>query len=151
MKKLVLMIILTIITSFFISFSYSIYRSNAGASATVTGATWSVSTSGNNETINLTSGTTEQEYTLTVNNNSEVDVTYSIILTDLPSGLKVKVDSGEYVEEENSEIRFNNVGNLIVGGTTTRNHTLTFSSILDSEEVTNEEININVEFKQKLN
>ena len=149
-KKKIKLIIIIILLCSFISVSYAIYRSSTSGTATIQGASWSVSTSGNNDTINLTSGSTQQAYTLTVNNNSEVDVSYSISLSNLPDGVKVKLDNNSYVQEDNNQITFNDINALFVNKTTTRNHTLTFTSILDAEEVSNQQISINVLFKQIL-
>ena len=150
MKKKSVIISVMIIIFLFGAFTYSVYRSLASGTETISGASWSVSMAGTNDNIVLTSGSTEQAYVLTVTNNSEVDVIYSIELNDLPSGMKVKLDNGEYVQETNNKITFNNAGTILYGASPV-NRTLTFSSILDAEEVTNQDFDIDVIFKQKLN
>jgi hypothetical protein len=149
MKEKLLVILAIVSLTFFATFTYSRYKNVSKGSGTIRGASWSVSMTGNNEDIVLTSGTTEQTYTLTVTNNSEVDVVYSIELSNLPSGMKVKLDSGQYVEEVNNKITFNNAGTMLYG-TSPVNHVLTFSSVLDAQEITNKNFNINVVFKQKI-
>ena len=150
MKKIVIFIVLLFIAIFSVSHSYAMFRSNSSSTATISGATFSVSATSNDTSMSLTAGSTEAVYTLNVKNNSEVNVVYTIELTNLPTGMKVKLDSGSYVTESNNKITFTDVGNLMVGGTTTRNHTLTFTAPLNSTEVSDQQANINVEFRQKL-
>lgn len=150
MKKKLVIVLVIITLTFLSAFTYSMYRIKSSGTGSISGASWSVSMAGTNDNIVLTSGSTEQAYVLTVTNNSEVDVIYSIELNNLPSGMTVKLDNGEYVQETNNKITFNNAGTILYGASPV-NRTLTFSSILDAEEVTNQDFNIDVTFKQKLN
>lgn len=148
MKKKVLVIIVLIVFVSIISYTFAMYRGKNSGTATIRGASWSVSTSGDNS-LNLTAGSTAN-YTLTVTNNSEVDVVYDIELTNLPSGIKVKLDSGSYIAESNNKITISNAGTLLYGDSP-KNHILTFTTDLESGVVSNQSVGINVKFKQKLN
>ena len=148
MKKTIIISILLVLGIFIASLTYAIYRSNSTGTSTLQGATWSVSASGDNS-VNLTTGSTSA-YTLTVTNNSEVDVEYDIELTNLPSDISVKLDDGSYVQESNNEVTFTNAGTLLYGASP-RNHTLTFTTDIDSSVVNNQSVSINVKFKQKIN
>ena len=148
-NKIFLVVIGLALTLLLISGTYAVFKSSGSGEATISAATWSVSLIGNNDDIDLTSGSTEQGYLVTVKNESEVSVTYSIKVTDLPDDVKVKLDTGEYKPEEDNEVIFDNVGELLINGTTQRNHTLTFTAPLDAGEVNNHKIKIDVEFKQK--
>ena len=153
MKKkltIVVVILLVIVVATISHHTYAMYRSKSTGTATISTATFSVEAISNTTSINVTAGSTEAAYALTVKNNSEVNVTYTIQITNLPSGMKVKLDSGSYVTESSGTITFSNVGDLMVGGTTTKNHTLTFTTPLSSSAVSAQQANINVEFKQKL-
>jgi len=149
MRKKILIAIVLLVLSFGIPFTYSMYRNRASGTASLQGATWSVSINGNNDDINLIPGYTEQEYTLTVTNSSEVDVVYSIEITNIPSGMMAKLDSGEYQSATNNKITFTNAGTILYGGNPV-NHTITFKAGSDAPEVISQNINIDVEFKQKL-
>ena len=148
MKKKILVIVVLLVFISIISYTLAIYRGRNSGTATIRGANWSVSTSGNNS-LNLTAGSTAN-YTLTVTNDSEVDVLYSIELSNLPSGVSVKLDNGSFVQESNNKVTFSNVGTLLYGASP-RNHTLTFSTEIDASTVSNRTIGINVTFKQSLN
>lgn len=150
MRKKQLIIPLLLYCFFSISITYASYKNKTNGNGSVNGASWQVSFVGNNEDISIVSGNTEQSYVITVSNNSEVDVLYSIKITNLPNNTKVKLDNGSYIEEENNEIVFENVGTILCGENP-KNHTLTFTASLDAEEVQNQNFNIKVEFKQKLN
>ena len=149
-KILTLILILILFCVFSISLAYSTLRNNYSGKGSIKGASWEVAMMGNSDNIEITSGNSEQEYIITVNNNSEVDVVYSIQLTNLPSGVKVKLDDEEYKMEDNNQITFKDVGTLLYGSNS-KKHTLTFSATLDAVEITNHDFNVNVQFKQKLN
>ena len=141
-----------IITIGYISYSsLAIYKNSGTGDAEAVTAAWSVSATSNDTTIDLIAGTQVATYSLTVNNDSYVNVIYSIQLSNLPSNIQVKLDTGSYVTESNNSITFSNVGELQYSGTTQRTHTLTFSTPLSSSEITNQSININVIFAQKIN
>ena len=133
----------------YVPYTYAKYKSSSSGSAEISLANWNVSIAGGNNSITVTSGGSTTDFTLTTTNNSEVDVTYSLILTNVPSGVSVKVDNGNYYAEENNSITIPNIGTLEVDGSNT--HTLTFKAILDAVEVDNQQIGIDVEFKQKNN
>lgn len=148
-NKLIITAILFLI-AFSISLTYSTLRNKSKGNGIIDSASWSVSLAGSNDNIEITSGNAEQSYVITVDNSSEVDVLYSIKLTDLPNDVKVKLDNNSYMDVINNEIAFENIGTLLYGSSP-KNHTLTFAAPLDANEITNKDFNINVEFKQKLN
>ena len=149
-KKIIIILLFFILCIMITPITYSQFKSNGDATGAIQGASWSVAINGSNDNINLTSGKTEIPYTLTLTNSSEVDVTYSIILTNLPEGIAAKLDGGSYVEEENNQIVFNNAGNISYNSVPI-NRIITFKALLDADEVSQHDFNIDVEFKQKLN
>ncbi len=148
-KKIILGALVLLLGALFISGSYALFKSSGSGQANISAATWSVSLIGNDDDIDLTSGSTEQGYIVTVKNESEVSVTYSIKVTNLPDDVAVKLDTGQYKSEEDNEVIFEDVGELLINGTKQRNHTLTFTAPIDAGEVSNHKIKIDVEFKQK--
>lgn len=147
MKKKHLLLPLLIYSFFSISITYATYRFKTNGSGSIENASWDVSLIGNEDDIELISGNNEQAYLITVNNNSEVDITYSITITDLPDNVKVKLDNGEYIKEVNNKVVFEDVGTILYTQGS-KNHTLTFTAPLDTEEIESQDFNINVEFKQ---
>ena len=148
-ETIIIVLLLAIINGS-VLFTYSSYKSTKTGSASIQGASWSVTSSGDKSSITLTAGVSEQTYTLNVQNGSEVDVKYSIVLSNLPAGVKVKLDNGSFVTESSNTVTFSNAGELLYGGTTSRNHTLTFSVPITSSEVSNQNVPIKVQFAQKL-
>ena len=147
--KIVLLLLVVVLNSS-ILFTYSMFRSSKTGNGTINGATWSVSSVGNKNSITLIGGGSEETYTITVQNNSEVDLNYSILLTNIPNGVQVKLDNGNFITVSNNQITFSNVGTLLYGAVS-RNHTLTFKTSINSTEVSSQSVNVNVEFVQKLN
>lgn len=150
MKKKI--ILLTLIISFGIVtyFTYALYKSHSSGSTTIGTATFSVSMAGNENDASLIEDNSTFTKTVTVTNNSEVDVTYSIIISNLPTGMQVSLDNGSYVTETSNQITFTNVGTVLYGGSPV-NHSLKFNAPLNVSEVSNQAIDINVEFEQVLN
>ena len=152
MKNKILIVLITLfLTLFLISGTYALFKSGGGANANISAATWSVSVIGNNNDVNVTTGTEGQGYELTVKNDSEVSVVYTITITNLPTGVSVKLDDKAAIEEDNHTVTIDNAGELLISGPRQKVHTLLFSAPLDTEEVTNQTVNISVDFKQKVN
>lgn len=150
MKKKIIIILLIVGINSSVLFTHALYRNTVTGNGTLSAASWSVSSTGGSSSIVLTTGST-QTYTLSVSSNSQVDVGYSIELTNVPNGVQVKLDSGSYVTASNNKVTFNNAGNLLYGGTTSRTHTLTFTSPISQAEVSNQNVSVNVNFVQLLN
>ena len=92
-------------------------------------ALWNVSTTSSDSTINLVAGSTTT-YTFTVKNYSDVAVVYSIEINNLPIGIQVRLDLGDYLSVSNNKIVISPAGELEFSGTTQRTHTLTFNTPL---------------------
>lgn len=155
-KKKIL--ILLIIYFVFLTFSFSIYTLAKYAGvvskrATVEVALWDVSldtTVTPSDDLDIVSGTTTQIYKLKVKSNSEVATTYDIKLKNLPSGVQVKVDNGNFINATGNQITFTNVGEFDASSANReREHTLTFKAPLGTSEISDHEINLEVVFTQK--
>ena len=94
-----------------------------------------------------------QDYRLTVTNNSEVAVIYTIIIKNLPSGVKVGIDDGTLQNQDaNNQVQFTNNSLYTLaasGANRSATHKLTFAAPLGTAEVTNQGINVEVIFIQK--
>ena len=132
--------------------TFAIFRKSKTGAGTIDTATWSVtrSVSQNGDSIDLTKGENTDNYLLTVQSASEVDVIYSIIISNLPTGVEVDLDnSGNYRTPDNGTIRIDPAGTINYNDSIkTKNHTLTFRATNGATPITDHEIDIDVEFKQ---
>lgn len=98
---------------------------------------------------NSTENLETQSYVFTITNTSEVASTYSIKLTNVPDNLQVIVDNDETYNEENNEIVINELSSFDAGDlNSVHNHTLTFIAPQGTEEIENQEIDLEVTLKQ---
>lgn len=115
-------------------------------------ASWSVSANGDNSQIKLTAGGEEKSYTFTVENNSEVSTKYEILLSNIPSGVKVGLDNGEPQAASAGSISFSDDSYVLnMTDHKTQAHTLKFVAPLedDSVAISERNISINVNFAQE--
>lgn len=150
-KKTIIIIILAIIT-FSNSYLIAKYTSFFNGLASSNVAKWNVTydTSDNiSDTLNLVSGNGTKDYIIKVTSASEVAVNYSIILSNVPSEMEVKIDNEAYKTPVNNCIEFTNVG-LFSGNNvnTTFTHTLTFNAPLESNIAATTNVGINIKFEQ---
>ena len=151
-KALICLIFLLIV----ISNSYIIakYNSSIQSSGNVNVAHWkvNVNTNGNeSNALNIISENTTADYEIEVSSTSEVALTYSIVLSNVPNGLEVKLDNANKKTPTNNIITFDNVGAFVANGTQeerTRTHTLNFNDPLNTNNSGTKEINIDVVIDQ---
>jgi len=142
-----------VVAIFFVIQTFAMYRDSASGEGTIPAATWSVtrSYSDPNDSLELTSGTITDDYTLTVQSNSKVDVIYDIIISNLPEGVVVSLDDGSDLPQEEGKITIPNAGTINYNDSEkVREHTLTFKAISGATAVSEQEIDIDVEFRQAL-
>ena len=81
---------------------------------------------------------TFQNYNFSITSISEVAVDYSVIISNVPSGVLVKVDDDIIYEEDNNTILINNLGSFNANDTnSTHNHKLTFMVPIGVETIEN--------------
>ena len=148
-----LLIYLILFTSYFSVITLSKYVGTTRGAGTTAIAKWEVSvdTSDNDSnTLNLVSGNTTQNYILKLTSTSETVATYSIILSNVPSELEVKLDDGSYMMPVDNTITYEDVGYINANASNrTVTHTLTFNAPIDSNILSTNQINIDVKFVQK--
>ncbi len=140
-------------TSYFSVITFSKYVGvirDATASTPI--AKWDVSmNTGDNDDdyVDVVIGNSSDSFIVTVTSISEIKANYSIVLTNVPSSLRIKLDNGIYKSPVNNKITFDNAGSINANATNrTVNHTLTFDVPINSDTITNNIININVIFTQ---
>ena len=148
MKKVISVVLL--VGVLFSSYFLAKYISSLDGADNTSVAKWSVEAVPNTDTLNLVSGNIVGVYTLTITSMSEVSARYSVMLSNVPDELEVKIDNGEYQTADNSgSIVFENVGTINVGNNSSaRVHSLTFNSPLDSSIPSTNAVDVNVEFVQ---
>lgn len=149
-----LLLIVIALAIFGISSTYAVFKDVKHGTGTVTGATWSVTRnqSGSSTVLNVIPDSVNDSYTLTVESNSEVDVTYTVVINNLPPGIEVKLDNNSFTSQVTAgTITFPNVGTITYNDNDRiRTHTLTFKALDNTSPVSNQQINIDVRFKQVL-
>jgi len=155
-KKTLLIVMLILVVSFFVvNGALAIYRSTTTPTGSLALASWDVSLqqSGVSNYISIVPGdaTSTADYTLNVRNLSEVDIIYSVIISDVPSGVSISFDNGAFVPETNNQVIFNEVGTIHYSDQNkTKTHTLTFKGDYTAAYATDEEVNVNVVARQVL-
>ena len=148
-----LFLCLILLTSYVTMYTLSKYMKVINKSGETSVAKWVVSldTAENvSDTLNVVAGNTTQEYKIKVTSTSEVASNYSVILLNIPDGVQVSIDNSSFVSAQDNKIKFNNVGSFNVNEeNTSKEHILTFRAPLGTSSVTNNGIDIKVEFVQK--
>lgn len=157
MKKriTITVIVLVVMVFFIIPLTKAIFKNAATTAGTLTAATWSVelNQTGLSDSVTLISGVDTQTYTLKVRNDSEVDIVYDIEISNVPSGVKIKIDQDVNYEtpDANNKITFTDAGSIAYSVNGTENtHTLTFTSEVGTAVVSNRQLTVKVIAKQDI-
>ena len=157
MKKImpIPIIISILVILFIIPMSYAIYRSYSTGGVTIAAASWNVSLNQNNVNNNLTiipgeNGATAS-YTINITSNSEVDVTYDVVISGLPNGVSVAFGDRAPQLASSGTVTITNAGTILYNAQNkTNTHTLTFSAASNATCVNNQSVTVNVIAKQIL-
>ena len=156
-KKLIIVLLIPvlILMTFYALKTFGLLRSSGSATGSLLTAEWSVSRSqsASTDSIELIPNTTTDTYDLTVTSSSEVDVKYTVIVSNLPAGVEVQLDDGTCQVPSNGTIRLTKSGGVtgIINyndDPKTKTHTLTFRATSSAQAISDQEIDIDVEFKQ---
>lgn len=144
-----------LLTSYFTIHTFSKYFNVIQKQGTVDVAKWNVSIDGEtNSSLDIISGNLQenleqQSYILTVTSASEIASDYSILIANVPDGIQVKIND-DIIEENNNKILIENVGSFNANDiNSTHNHILTFIAPPGAQELSEQEISIDVIFTQK--
>lgn len=151
-NKKSIIIILFVLIIFSNSYLLAKYTSILNGSSNSSIAKWSVSYDTNDndgDVLSLISGNSTKDYIIKVTSTSEVSANYSIILTNVPSEMEVKIDGGTYRLPINNTISFENVNSFGASDVnTTHTHRLIFNAPIDSNIASSTQVGINVIFNQ---
>ena len=136
-----------LLSSFLIAQTVAKFASSASIDGNVSVAKWDVSANIPNATITVApSGI--NTYDLTIVTDSDVSLSYSIMISSLPLKTYVAVDSSNYSSGASS-VTFNRVGTIKANATSkTKTHVLKFKTVPEVTEVTNQPVKIDVIFTQ---
>jgi len=146
-KYLIICVLLTLIVSFAIPITDAIYKSASGSNKSVPTAEWDVSLNqtGISNNILLQPGGAARTYTLKVRSDSEVDVKYSIVISNIPAGVEVSLNGVDYETPSSNSVTFSNAGQILYSSQARENtHTIYFVSEAGSTNVVNQSVTINV-------
>ena len=135
----------------FSSYVMAKYVSSVNGIGSASVAKWSVNWIGTGSNVlNLVSGNSDGSYTFNVTSASEVAASYSITVSNAPSGIEIKLDNESFQTVGSSgEITFNNVGSFSANDTNNiHEHTLTFNSPLAASLSGTNSIEVDVRFTQ---
>lgn len=154
-KTIILFVIgVTVMTLLAITSTYSLYRKLVNTNGRLALATWNVTLNqeGIDNTVTITPVTDDDTYTLNITSTSKVDVEYSIVVSNLPEGVKVALGEEEPKEQDsNHKIVFPNAGNILYNDENkTRTHTLTFSAVANTAAVDSQSVSIDVIVSQMI-
>lgn len=140
------MSIIIILTLVVISPTLSLHKSATRSSSELALSEWSVSLidTDDNTALTVVSETVNATYSIRVRSLSEVDVGYNITVTNLPSGVEVALDSGEFQTPVNNTVTFTGGTILYSDNNKTKTHTLTFRAVSGATVVYNQAVTINV-------
>lgn len=152
-KKRVYLFILVyfvFLTAYLSVSTLSKYVGTAEGEGTVQIAKWSVSTRTNSENVmNIISGNTTDSYNIIVKSTSDVGCIYSVVVTNIPENVTLKLDGHNPDTHVGDEAIFNNVGSFEAGSNGTEvTHILLVSANINAVPVTENEIDIDVTFIQ---
>ena len=135
--------------------TYAIFRGTVNSSLALTSSEWDVSLNQNNDNNYLTivpePENVNDTYTLHMTSNSEVDVIYSIIIDNVPTGVSVKAGNGSFVQESNHKVLLNNAGVIHYNPNgSTEDCVLTFKASSGATFVDEQQVSISVILSQEV-
>ncbi len=149
-----MMFIIGLLLVLYTMHTFALMRASTTGNGSLDTATWSVTRnkSQSGDSIEIYRGGATDSYTLTVQSNSEVDVLYKIIINNLPSGVEVDIDNTGYQTPTSGTLTIENANTVINynDAVKTKSHILTFRAANGASLVTDQKIDIDVEFRQDL-
>ena len=132
--------------------SFAKYTSRiTGNSGTMQVAKWDVSVAGSDSTtlpqITIGDASTYQTYNLTVTSLSEVGLTYSVVLRNVPDEVVLSVGGVDYTPSSGN-ITIPSMGSIDAGDTSSKTHIMTFSVPINSDTIASTTMDIDVVFTQ---
>lgn len=135
---------------FFTAETFSKFLSIINVSGSLEVAVWDVALANPDaEDVSLIAGNTTQDFLLTVTSTSEIASNYSIVITNVPAGVSVKIDNGSEFTPENNVIIIPNVGSFEANDANSQHqHTITVIASIDTGVLDKEQLSLYLTFTQ---
>ena len=147
-------IVIAIMALLTITSTYSIYYGIAHTNGALSLATWNVTLNqvGVNNTLTVIPVTNSDTYDLNITSTSQVDIIYTIVVSNLPTGVQVALDSDPAESQDNQHtVTFTDAGTILYSDQNkTKTHTLTFSAVANTTPVNAQSVSIDVIARQFL-
>ena len=151
-KNIELIVLVYLLSVFCIPSSLGLLKRHTDTTGLVSAASWNVSLNqtGISNTLSIANDGSTGTYTLKVVSDSEVDTEYSIIISNIPSGVDVKIDTeNNYRTPVNGVVTIDPAGIINYTGSSEEvTRTLTFRANNGATAVSNQTITVDVVFKQ---
>jgi len=150
-KNVKLIALICLLILFCIPPTLGLFKRMIGATGLINAASWNVALNqtGVDNTLQVIPDTLNASYTLNVTSTSEVDVQYTIVVRNIPSGVLVKLDNGSFQTPSNNTVTFNNAGNIYYSDVSKeKTHVLTFKANTGTTAVNNQIVSVDVDFRQ---
>lgn len=151
-KNIELIVLVYLLLSFCVPSTLGIYKNSATSSKSIGPAAWDVSLNQTNISPNVTAtigAVNGSTYTLKLVNDSEVNVSYSITISNIPGNVDVMINGGSYLTPSNGTVTIPNAGTINYTGSSVEvTRTLTFRANNGASLVNNQQVTIDVDFKQ---
>ena len=145
-------VIISLLLVFFVSSSFAIFKKSVPTNNRLTLASWNVhlNQTGVNNSLVVANGLQEASYLLHVYNESQVDVRYSIVISNIPDGVEVAIDDdNNYQAPQNGTYSVADVGTILYSDLDhTNTHTIYFRAASNATPVNAQTVNIDVIIKQ---
>ena len=146
-KHIILVLLLICLLTISISVTYAEYSDYFITSIGGSVAKWDVSIEASEDKdITLVAGNDTKEYTIKVKSNSEVKAKYSIVVSNLPENVEVKLDERDY--QSGDVVTFDNAGTINADDSSPVEHKLIFNALLEADKIEDSNIKIDVVFVQ---
>ncbi len=151
-KNVELVILVYLLLTFCIPSSLGIYKNSATSTQSISTSSWDVSLNQTNISPDVTAtigAVNGSNYILKLVNDSEVNVSYSITISNIPSNVDVMINGGSYLTPSNGTVTIPNAGTINYTGSSVEvTRTLTFRANNGASLVNNQQVTIDVDFKQ---
>lgn len=151
MKKYIKLILIFIFLLLFTTIlnTYCKYQNNMKLNNNIAIAKWEIKPDINNIILNLVSNNTTQDYEINIAYKSEVASNYQIILSNIPKGIKVSLNSSQIFTPDNNNQIIINAGTINPSNSQINiTDSLRFISTLEADNLSDYIIGIEVIFNQ---
>ena len=153
-KKIKIITLLFIFALFLVRSTFALFRSSLAIEHETDLAEWNVTLEqdGIDNNLSVIPGFESDTFTLNVKSLSEVDIKYTVNVSNLPTGIEASINGVDFYPEVNGIITFPSEFTILYNSLDKINtHTLTFRGTNNSTYVNNQTVSVNVEAVQIVN